>query len=193
LYDRIQAVEGRPGRAPIDPQILRALGLDATVEGVGGARPRDGPCRDHAAFPWIVGDVSTHYHTRAAFRIDHGERRDDLLTRSVAALVTEGLVDRNRVARDGMRVRASAGTASFRRRPTLAEALARAEAQVEAWRAAGEEDPAASDRRAKGARARAARGRAERVKARRRGSGCRNGRPRRSPGRTTRRGARRPT
>jgi hypothetical protein len=37
-------------------------------------------------------------------------------------------VDLNRVAQDGMRVRASAGAASFRHRPTLEEALAQAEA-----------------------------------------------------------------
>ncbi len=165
LYDRIKAVEGRPGRAPIDPKILMALWLYATVEGVGSARQLDGLCRDHAAFQWIVGDVSTNYHTLADFRTDHGELLDDLLTKSVAALVTEGLVDLNRVAQDGMRVRASAGAASFRRRPTLEEALAQAEAQVEALRAEVEEDPAASDRRQKGARERAARERAERIKA----------------------------
>jgi transposase len=165
LYDRIKAIEGRPGRAPIDPKLLMALWLDATVEGVGSARQLDGLCRDHAAFPWIVGDVSTNSHTLADFRTDHGELLDDLVTRSVATLMAEGLVDLNRVAQDGMRVRASAGAASFRRRPTLEEALARAEAQVEALRAEAEEDPAASDRREKGARQRAARERAERVQA----------------------------
>ena len=165
LYDRIKAVERRPGRAPIDPKILMALWLYATVEGVGSARQLDGLCRDHAAFQWIAGDVSTNYHTLADFRTDHVELLDDLLTKSVAALVAEGLVDLNRVAQDGMRVRASAGAASFRRRPTLEEALAQAEAQVEALRAEVEEDPAASDRRQKGARQRAARERAERIKA----------------------------
>jgi transposase len=165
LYDRIKAVAGRPGRAPIDPKILMALWLYATVEGIGSARQLDGLCRDHVAFQWLVGDVSTNYHTLADFRTDHGELLDDLLTKSVAALVTEGLVDLNRVAQDGMRVRASAGAASFRRRPTLEEALAQAEAQVEALRAEVEEDPAASDRRQRGARERATRERAERIKA----------------------------
>ena len=53
-------------------------------------------------------------------------------------------MDLNRVAQDGMWVRASAGAASFRRRPTLGEALAQAEAQVEALRTEVEEEPAAS-------------------------------------------------
>ncbi len=70
LDDRIEAIEGRPGRAPIDPKILMALWPYATVEGVGGARQLDGLCRDHAAFQWIVGDVSADYHTLADFRTD---------------------------------------------------------------------------------------------------------------------------
>lgn len=165
LYDRIRSVERGPGRDAIDPKILMALWLYATVEGIGSARRLDELCREHAAFQWIAGDVSTNYHTLADFRTDHVELLDGLLTAGIAALVAEGLVDLNRVAQDGMRVRASAGAASFRRRPTLEEALAQAEAQVEALRAEMEEDPAASDRRERGARQRAARERAERVKA----------------------------
>jgi len=164
LYDRIKAVERAPGRTPIDPKILMTLWLYATTEGVGSARHLDELCREHAAFQWIVGDVSTNYHTLADFRTDHVELLDDLLTRSVAALMAEDLVDLNRVAQDGMRVRASAGAASFRRRPTLDEALTQAQAQVEALRAEVEEEPAAADRRRKSARQRAARERAERIK-----------------------------
>ncbi len=165
LYDRIKSVERGAGRDAIDPKILMTLWLYATVEGVGGARRLDELCRAHAAFQWIAGDVSTNYHTLADFRTGNVGLLDDLLTQGVAALVAEDLVDLNRVAQDGMRVRASAGAASFRRRPTLGEALAQAEEQVEALRAEVEEDPAASDRRQKGARERAARERAERIKA----------------------------
>jgi transposase len=164
LYDRIKAVEGAPGRAPIDPKILMALWLYATIEGIGSARHLDQLCRDHSAFQWIAGDVSTNYHTLADFRTDHVELLDGLLTKSVAALMTEGLVELNRVAQDGMRVRASAGAASFRRRPTLEESLAEAQQQVEALRQEVEEDPAATDRRQKGARERAARERVEGIK-----------------------------
>jgi transposase len=165
LYDRIKAVEHGPGRAPIDPKILMALWLYATAEGIGSARRIEKLCRDHDAFKWLVGDVSVNYHTLADFRTDHVELLDDFLTQGVAALMTEGLVDLNQVAQDGMRVRASAGAASFRRRPTLEEALAQAEAQVAALRAEIEEDPAASNRRETAARQRAARERAERIQA----------------------------
>src|SRR5512142_659802 len=165
LYDRIEAVERGPGRAPIDPKILMALWLYATVEGIGSARHLDGLCRDHAAFQWIAGDVSTNYHTLADFRTAHVEMLDDLLTKGVATLMAEGLVALNRVAQDGMRVRASAGAASSRRRPTLEEAYEQAQAQVHALRDESEADPGAEDRRHKAAQQRAARERAERVQA----------------------------
>ncbi len=163
LYDRIKAVERGPGRAPIDPKILMALWLHATVEGIGSARQLDELCGMHSAFQWIAGDVSTNYHTLADFRTDHVELLDELLTKSVATLTAEGLVDLNRVAQDGMRVRASAGAASFRRQPTLEEALTEAQQQVEALREEVEEDPAATDRRQKAARERAARERVEAI------------------------------
>jgi transposase len=161
LYQRIKAVERGPGRAPIDPKILMALWLYATIEGIGSARHLDELCREHAAFQWIAGDVSTNYHTLADFRTDHVALLDNLLTQSLAVLMAEGLVELNRVAQDGMRVRASAGAASFRRRPTLEEALAEAQQQVAALRDEVQEDPAATDRRQKAAQQRAARERLE--------------------------------
>jgi hypothetical protein len=104
-----------------------------------------------------------NYHTLSNFRVDHSEFLDNLLTQSVATLVHEGLVTLDRVAQDGMRVRASAGAASFRRRKTLEECQAEAKEQVEALAKELEEDPAASNRRQDGARRRAARERSERI------------------------------
>lgn len=164
LYNRIKSVEGNAGRPPIDPKILMALWFYATIDGVGSARQLDELCLRHSAYQWICGDVSVNYHTLSDFRTDHGGLLDQLLTQSVAVLLAEGLVDLNRVAQDGMRVRANAGAASFRRRPTLEEALAEAEAQIKALRAELAEDPAASNRRQQKARDRAARERAQRIK-----------------------------
>ena len=86
-----------------------------------------------------------------------------LLTKNVAALLAEGLVEMNRVAQDGMRVRASAGASSYRRRPTLERCYEQAKAQVEALHEESEQDPGAGDRRRKAARRRAARERQERL------------------------------
>jgi transposase len=164
LHDRIRAVEGHPGRPPIDPAILVALWLFATLEGVGSARALARLCGEHDAYRWLCGGVGVNHHTLADARVDHADVLDRLLTDSVAALVADGLVTLERVAQDGMRVRASAGAASFRRRDTLDTALADAEARVTALRRELDDDPAATSRRVAAARERAARERAERVR-----------------------------
>jgi transposase len=165
LYDQIRAVEGHVGRAPIDPKILVALWLYATIDGVSHARRLDRLCEEHMAYQWLCGGVTVNYHTLADFRVAHVEFLDKLLTQSVATLLHQGLISLKRVAQDGMRVRASAGASSFRRRPTLEQALAEAEAQIEALkREAEDEDGSAESRRAKAAEERAAREREARIR-----------------------------
>jgi transposase len=164
LYATIRAVQGQPGRPATDPQILVALWLYATVEGLGSARALGYLCVHHHGFRWICGGVSVNYHTLADFRVGHLEFLDGLLTHSVAVLLEQDLVDLNRVAQDGMRVRASAGAASFRRRPTLEQCLQEAQTQVQRLRAELETDPGEANRQQQRARERAARERAERVR-----------------------------
>jgi transposase len=166
LYERIKAVERRAGQSAIDPRILFALWLYATLRGIGSARELDRRCdpqRGEVPFQWICGGVSVNYHTLSDFRTAHVELLDQTLTTSVAVLMQEGLVTLDRVAQDGMKVRASAGAASFRRRPTLEEHLAQAQEQIDALRAERDADPTAANRRQQAARERAARERSERL------------------------------
>lgn len=165
LYDRIRALEGEAGRAPIDPAILMALWLYATIKGVGSARALDELCVSHHAYQWLCGGVSVNYHTLADFRTAHAELLEAQLTGGVATLMNEGLVELERVAQDGVRVRASAGAASFRRKETLERCLEQAEEQVAALRRELEDDPGATRRRQRAAQERAAQDRVERVKA----------------------------
>jgi transposase len=163
LYERIEAVEGVAGRPAIDPKILVALWLYATLEGVGSARALERLCEEHNAYRWICGGVGVNHHTLSDFRVAHVEFLDRLLTQSVAALLAGGTVRMKRVAQDGMRVRAHAGAASFRRRPTLERHLAEAEVQVATLKEELGADPGASNRRQQAAGQRAARQRKERV------------------------------
>jgi transposase len=163
LYDSIRAVEGRPGRDPIDPQILMALWLYATLDGVGAARELDRLCEAHTAYKWICGGVSVNYHTLSDFRTANVELLDRLLTQSVAGLMLEGLVTMNRVAQDGMRVRANAGSSSFRRGETLKRLEQEAQKQVETLRKELQDDPVAANKRQRAARERARRERQERI------------------------------
>ena len=163
LYAEIGSVEGRAGRAAIDPRILMALWLYATVDGVGSAREIERLTQAHDAYRWICGGVNVNHHTLSDFRCACVEILDQLLTHSVAVLLEQGLVKLERVAQDGMRVRASAGAASFRRRSTLEGCLQEAQGQVEALRREIDADPDASNRRRRAARARATEDRQQRV------------------------------
>jgi transposase len=165
LYARIQAVESGPGQAPADPRILLALWLYATLRGVGSARELNRLCVQHAAYRWICGGVSMNYHTLSDFRTAHVDLLDRLLTEGVAGLLAEELVTLDRVAQDGMKVRASAGAASFRRKPTLEEALTEAEAQLAELKRELDADPSAHKTRQQAARRRAAEERAARIRA----------------------------
>jgi transposase len=164
LYDRIKAIEGGVGRPPIDPAILTALWVYATLDGVGSARALDRLCDAHDAYRWLCGGVSVNHHTLADFRVGHGALFDRLLTASVAALIAEGHVSLTRVAQDGVRVRTSAGAKSFRGRDALGRALAEAEERVATLRRELDDDPAATTRRVTTARERAATERLERVR-----------------------------
>lgn len=163
LLGQIKAVEGSEGRAMTDPRILMALWLYATVEGVSSARELARLCECHAAYRWIAGGVSLNHHTLSDFRVAHEAFLDELLTNSVATLMHQGLVELQEVAHDGVRVRASAGSNSFRRRPTLEHCLQQASEQVARLKAAGDQDPAAGSARQKAARLRAAEDRQARV------------------------------
>lgn len=163
VYAKIKAVEGHKGRDATNPHVLFALWLYATIDGVGSARKLDELCRSERAYEWLAGGASLNYHTLADFRVGHDEVLDGLFTSSVAALLHQDLVTLQRVAQDGMRVRASAGAASFRREPTLLRCLQEAEAQVQALKPQVGEDAGAGSRRQQAAQERAACARRERV------------------------------
>ena len=165
LYGAIKAVEGGPGHPPADPRILLALWLYATVEGVGSARELDRLCREHIGFEWLCGGVGMNHTTLAQFRVAHGAVLEQLLIDSFAAMLKTGHASLARVAQDGMRVRAAAGAASFRRRASLERCRAEAAAEVARLRAELEADPGALSRRQAVARRRAAAERERRVEA----------------------------
>jgi transposase len=163
LYARIKSVEGRAGAPAIDPAILVALWLWATIDGVGSARELDRLCERDDAYRWLCGGVGVNYHTLSEFRTEHAAWLDAQLTRSIASLLERRLVTLEVVAQDGMRVRAAAKAASFRRKDRLVALHAQAQAQVVALKRELDEDAGASARRKQAARERAAAEREQRL------------------------------
>jgi transposase len=165
LYAAIKVRQGGVGRSAIAPEILLALWLYATLEGVGSARQLSRLALEHDAYRWISGGVQINHHSLSDFRIEHGAALDELLSTSLAALMTAGAVKLQCVAQDGVRVRASAGAASFGRKGRLQENLTVARARVEDLKAQLEADPAHDSRRKLAAQQRARRDMEQRVQA----------------------------
>src|SRR5208282_2342341 len=165
LEDRIKARDSIPGHPAIAPRLLLALWLYATSDGVGSARALERLCKSHDVYRWLCGGVSVNYHTLADFRVGCADLLDRLLAEHVAALAKAGLIDLDTLAQDGVRVRASAGAASFRRQATLDRHLAQAQALVEELKREVGAHADASNRRIKAAKERAARERSEKLKA----------------------------
>jgi transposase len=165
LENRIKARGDKPGRATTSPRLLVGLWLYATSQGVGSARALERLCDNNDAYRWLCGGVSVNYHTLADFRVGDADLLDRLFGEHLAALCAAGLVDLETLAQDGVRIRANAGTSSFRREATLDKHLATAQAVVEELKREVEADPNASNRRIRAAKERAARERHARLQA----------------------------
>jgi transposase len=163
FYAAIAARGSEPGRPSIDPMLLTALWLYAAIDGVGNGRELARLCEAHAAYRWLCGGVGVSYHTLNDFRVGHSIALDELFTRVVATLSHRGIVTVTRLAQDGTRIRAAAGTSSFGLASTLHQRLDEARAHVRALKLQAD-DPGVTARES-AARLRAADDRLARVEA----------------------------
>ena len=159
----VKSIEGCAGRPAIDPKILTALWLYATVEGIGSAYVLTQYTKEHIAFQWICGDVRVERRTISQFRIDNGELFDDLLAQGIAILVKAGVVTLEEIAQDGLRVRASAGRGSFRKEASIDELHALAKERINELKNELDADPSSCKRRQEADKNRGAQDRLDRI------------------------------
>src|SRR3990172_1837399 len=115
----IRAVEGVAGREALDPRLLISLWVYSYSKGVSSAREIARLCEYHPAYQWLTGMKSINYHTLSDFRVKHKEALDELFAEVLGLLSTEGLISLERVMHDGTKVKAFAGSDSFRREERL--------------------------------------------------------------------------
>jgi transposase len=164
FVEEVGAVTGQAGAPAFDPRVLITLWLQATLDGIGSARELSRLCQEHLVYRWICGGQPINHHTLSDFRVGRSAALDALLTQTAATLCAAGVASLARVAQDGVRVRANAGSGSFRRAATVADHLVEAEAQVAALKSQVDEDGGAAARRSQAARARTASERVERLR-----------------------------
>jgi len=131
-YEEVEAVEGEAGRPAWDPQLMVSLWIYAYSKGVGSAREISRLCESDPAYQWLTGMELVNYHTLSDFRVDHKEALDELFIEVLGLLSAEGLISLERVMHDGMKVKACAGSDTFRREETIRRHLELAREQVEA-------------------------------------------------------------
>lgn len=165
LEEAVRARAHGPGQSAASPRLLMALWLYATSEGVGSARALARLCESHDAYRWFCGGVSLNYHGLSDFRTAHPDLLDRLLTEHVASLSVAGVISLDEVVQDGVRVRAPAGSGSYRREKKLYKELRKAQRLIERLKHERDDDPEASNRRIRAAQERAAREREARVAA----------------------------
>jgi len=129
-HDSIRAVEGVAGREPVDPRVLISLWIYSYSKGVSSAREISRLCEYHPAYQWLTGMQMINHHTLSDFRVDHQKAMDELFTEVLGVLSAEGLVTLERVMHDGTKIKASAGSGSFRRKGRLRAHLELARRQV---------------------------------------------------------------
>jgi transposase len=165
LEARIKAREGVAGHPAITPRLLLALWLYATSEGVVSARLLSRLCERDDVYRWLCGGLGVNHRTLGEFRVDHGELLNRLLAESVTALAAEGLIDLDMLSQDGVRVRASAGASSFRRRGRLEEKIAAVKGLLAELAKEVDADPTANEERLRKRRAQRAAERLSRLEA----------------------------
>jgi transposase len=163
FLNKINATSCNPGRPATDPKILLAIWIYAIIEGIGSARVIDRYCSEHLAFKWLCGGVEVNYHTISDFRRNNSNEFDELISEIIARLMYRNLVKLKRVSQDGMRVRASAGSSSFRRKPKLKELLREAKEQMDCLKKELDEDASSCLSRQTAAKKRATEERLQRV------------------------------
>ena len=162
FYAKVKAVEGHAGQPAFDPRLMISIWVYGISRGISSARELSESCEWEPGLQWLCAMGSVNYHSLSTFRAAHGEALKKLFIDLLGVLSAEGLVEMERVAVDGTKIRAHASDGSFRKGEKLDEHLQTAAAHLEAL----EQEPEETLSRAQqAARERSRRERQQRVTA----------------------------
>ncbi len=129
-YKAIGSLEGEAGRPAYDPRVLMSVWIYALSKGVGSAREIARRTEYDPPFQWLAAMEIINYHTLSDFRITHKESLDRIFVEVLGILSAEGLVTLERTTQDGTKVKACAGSKSFRKEEKIAAHLKLAEEHI---------------------------------------------------------------
>jgi transposase len=118
-----RAVEGHVGRSAISPCLLLSIWIYSYARGVSSARQISREMEHEPGLQWLAGMEIVSHHTLSDFRVAHGSALQKLMEQVIGVLLSEGLVDLERVTQDGTKIRAQASKRSFLDRKRLQHCL----------------------------------------------------------------------
>jgi transposase len=123
LYQRIESKKKEQGRPAIDPKILLAILLYASMKGIGSSRQIADQCQWEPGFRWLLGrGLIVKHVTISNFRREIGNYLEKILSQVISTMIAAGVVTLEETILDGTKIKASAGKNSFRSQKDL-EAL----------------------------------------------------------------------
>jgi transposase len=131
----------------VDPMLILALWLWATIDGIGSARHLEKRCTEHLAYRWLCGGVEIGHQTLRDFRLIHGEALDRLLANGLAALIAENAIDLQLVSPEALKTQSLTGESTVRRRRRLKALAIAAAARVQELRTILDKDDPIDDER----------------------------------------------
>ena len=162
-YDEILTLEGVAGRPTTSPKIILCLWIYSIMDGNISARKIEELCTYHNVYKWIAGGAAINRTMLSDFRSKNPEKFNELLISCLAVMVKAGVLNDTDFAQDGTKVKASAGSSSFRREETLEKLNNVIKTHVEDLEKDLIKDPKKYDERTKAAKSRAAQESSERV------------------------------
>jgi transposase len=147
VYRKYKAIEEEFGRMPIDPRVLFAVWLYGFMKGTGSSEVLAEQCRVHSEFRWICGGLKPCARTLRNFRNANRDVFDSLLTDSIAALISAGLVDLETVSQDGTTIRAACSKKSYYKAGAVQKAYEAAKERVQVLAEMSDEAARADGRR----------------------------------------------
>jgi transposase len=134
-----------PPVAPIEPELMLALWLWASAEGVGSARQLEKLCAEHLAYRWLCGGITIDRQMLREFRLSHKEALDQLIAQGLAALVEEGVVKLELAPPDTLKAPKLTDATLVRRRRRFKARAAAASAYIEKLSAELDRDDPVAD------------------------------------------------
>src|SRR5262249_6366705 len=122
------------GQRTFEPRLLASLWVYGLSQGVTSARELSRMCESDPGCQWLTALEMINHHSLSDFRVEHRAALEKMFVEVVGLMSAANLIELKRVARDGTKIRANAGSDTFRQEERIRRHLELAQEQLEELR-----------------------------------------------------------